>query len=184
MALQDPKKSAGIYAWEYFKYHAGQRQAVFRFYLTLIGVATVAYAYSRRFPSGENGSIPPAEDLKSLVGAIYIVTSFLFWSLDKRSQRLIKLAEEALKKREADIASSLEDNSIKLMSLGDIKSERFPLSELESFRQVYGCIFLLIGIIGAFLAHQYLGYVAVAIALIWYVRSLIRRYLKTPAPQT
>src|SRR5216683_4257117 len=87
------EKSAGIYAWEYFKYHAGQRQAVFRFYLVLIGAATLAYAYSLR---ADGSGI-----VKYFTGTVYIVASLLFWRLDVRSSRLIKLAESALRESES-----------------------------------------------------------------------------------
>src|SRR5690348_5493610 len=97
MSVEDAEKSAAIYAWEYFKYHAAQRQSVFRFYLTLIGAATIAYAYSQRFVPTGSGAPAPTADINELIGTIFMVASFLFWSLDKRSRRLIKLAEEALK---------------------------------------------------------------------------------------
>jgi|GEM_PF-3604363 len=182
LSREDPTEkaelSAGSYAWEYFRYHAGQRQAVFRFYLTLIGAATIAYAYSRRYPPAGETFSESLDYVRILVGLVYIIASFLFWSLDRRSRRLIKLAENTLKIREQRLSSLLKDDSIKLMELGDQKSERFPMSEIESFRQIYSCIFLIIGIIGAILIHQYLGLGAIIIVLLWYIRSLRRRYKK------
>jgi hypothetical protein len=47
-AREQAEKAAASYAWDYFQYHAGQRQAVFRFFLTLVGVVTLAYGYSLR----------------------------------------------------------------------------------------------------------------------------------------
>ena len=41
--LANSGNNAASYAWSWFRYHAGQRQAVFRFYLLVSGVILTAY---------------------------------------------------------------------------------------------------------------------------------------------
>lgn len=172
-ARERVEKSATIYAWEYFKYHAGQRQAVFRYYLTLIAAITIAYAYSQR--PATDGSPP---EIGPLIGFVYIVGSLLFWRLDKRSHHLIKLSEDALKRSESKLAKLIgeDGHTIELMRLGDEKTSKFPRSELASFRQIYSCIFLLVAIVGLFLIHQYLGIVGTIVTLLWYAADVRKRY--------
>ena len=171
------RKSAGKYAWDYFQYHAIQRQSVFRFFLTLVGAATIAYAYSKRFPPPGSRVDDAFNEVTFAVGLVYIFASFLFWRLDQRSRRLIKLAEDVLKNLEAHLAAELHDPKIRLMQLGDEKAEqRFPLSEFETFRQVYATIFFIVSLIGTFMVHRYFGIASLIGMLAWYVRRLIRRH--------
>jgi hypothetical protein len=168
--------AAGNYAWEYFKYHAGQRQSVFRFYLTLVGVATLAYAYSQRFANSAAEAADQGARLRPLIGLAFVIVSFLFWRLDKRSQHLIKLAETALKNREETLSKLINDPDIRLMQLGDEKCTLFPYSELETFRQVYGCIFLLIGLVGTLMVDNALGMTTLAIFILVYFAIFWKRY--------
>jgi hypothetical protein len=176
--LQEAEKSAGIYAWNYFQYHAGQRQSVFRFYLTLIGATTIAYAYSQRVVESHKDAMAIAEQLRPLVGGVFLACSLLFWRLDNRSRSLIKLSEDALKTLEVRLAKAMQDKDrvIELMRRGDVVETGFPKSEIATFHRVYGCIFLLIGIIGAFLIHRYVGYSLSTLAFILYIRDLRYRY--------
>lgn len=153
--VAEAEKSAAIYAWEHFRYHAGQRQAVFRFYLTLIGAATLAYGYSRR---GINGVPSNPDQVTLFIGVIYMIGSFLFWRLDRRSRILIQLAEAALKDSELKISKILNSENIRLMQRADdIKTSRFPFSCFESFRQIYSWIFILIATAGLTLILSSLG---------------------------
>src|ERR1044071_7818978 len=92
---QGAEEAAGKYAWEYFKYHAGQRQAVFRFYLFVVAACLVSFGYSRRGVDNANAGNPLS--VAGPLGLILTVLSFIFWRLDQRSRSLIKLAEGALK---------------------------------------------------------------------------------------
>lgn len=172
---QDAAKAASIYAWEYFKYHAGQRQAVFRFFLALVGAATIALAYSQRAPTATPNSPEAYHEVAHYIGALLVVSSFLFWCLDKRSRHLIKLSETALKTREKRLSELLQDRTICLMDLGDERVLKYPMSEFETFRQIYGCIFLLIGSVGAFMINQRLGIASFFIFLIWYISNVRKR---------
>jgi len=173
---QKAQEAAAKYAWEYFKYHAAQRQSVFRFYLTLIGVSILAYAYSQRFAADAAAAATQASKIRPLIGVAFVLVSFLFWRLDKRSRHLIKLSETALKDSETRLATLVNDPNIRLMHLGDEKCALYPLSELQTFRQVYGCIFLLIGVIGAFLIVDVFGAVAGVLVTVCYFASLRERF--------
>lgn len=170
--------TAGTYAWEYFRYHAGQRLSVFRFYLTFIAAATVAYGYSQRLESQrplaiyvqgaqiEEKSVSPAShdsrrqqstDIGLLVGLVYLVTSFLFWRLDERNRILIGFSEQALKNAEERLASVIQDPSIRLMDLGDKRNSGFWFRYFERFKQIHRWIFLLVGGAGLVLILQHFG---------------------------
>jgi hypothetical protein len=148
------EKAAASYAWDYFQYHAGQRQAVFRFFVTLVGVLTLAYGYSLR----SDGAVPAnvTDAARLFIGILLVVLSFLFFRLDKRSQALIKNAEEALKKSEERTSTSLGgDKTIELMRLGDVKKGGL-VKYWESFRQIYAWIFFLVGAAGAWMVARQL----------------------------
>jgi hypothetical protein len=162
------REAAARYAWEYFKYHAGQRQSVFRFYLTLVGVAVLAYAYSQRFAQSAADAAEEAAKLRPLIGVALVVTSFLFWRLDKRSRELIKNSETTLKVQESSLSGLLKDETIRLMHLGDLKCPIFPISEFETFRQIYSWIFFVVGILGAFLISDWFGSILLILFLVCY----------------
>src|SRR5215207_7011250 len=85
---EGPRKIAHTYAWEYFKYHAQQRQAAFRFFLVVVAALIAALI-------PKDSSAPTR-----LVGAALMFASLLFWRLDKRNSLLVKLAEKYLKEEE------------------------------------------------------------------------------------
>jgi len=150
------EKEAASYAWDYFQYHAGQRQSVFRFFLTLVGVLTLAYGYSLRSESSDAAA--HSETVRLGIGCLLIVTSVLFWRLDKRSQNLIKASEDALKQVENRLASLLDgDQSIRLMHIDGHKSQSGLLSYVETFRQIYAVIFSLVGLSGGWIVARHFG---------------------------
>jgi hypothetical protein len=141
----DPKNSAEKvaqeYAWNWFQYHAGQRQAVFRFYLVLAGAISTGYFTSIQ--------LSDLQSLSFLFGAPLAVISFLFWRLDSRSVKLIKLAETYLKIEEQRLARVLGQPEIQLTTRADAeRDKRLAFSWVYSFRQIYQIMFLAIGLIG------------------------------------
>jgi hypothetical protein len=76
----------------------------------------------------------------------------VFWRLDKRNARLVKISEEALKELEARMAKDINVQSIRLMANGEKKVSRFPFSKIESFGQIYGLIFAVSGLVGLAMA--------------------------------
>lgn len=154
-ALDRAQKAAAIYAWDYFQYHAGQRQSVFRFFLTLVGVLTLAYGYSLRY---ETTNAIEGANVRLAIGCMLLIIGFLFWRLDKRSQNLIKASEAALKQAEIRLSVALGgDETIKLIHIDGNKSKCGPLSYIESFRQVYSLIFILVGFAGALIIVHHFG---------------------------
>jgi len=153
----NPKAAARWYAWEWFKYHAGQRQAVFRFYLLIAGGLLAAFVASFNVHD-------PIKDYAFTVGAALVVVSVLFWRLDVRSAILVKLAEAYLKQEEklldrelmeaADVKAANERGewdaaAIELATRADDrKGIRWHKWKLYSFKQVYGVIFLFIAAMG------------------------------------
>jgi Flp pilus assembly protein TadB len=153
-AREAAEKAAASYAWDYFQFHAAQRQSVFRFFLTLVGVLTLAYGYSLRgqVPTGETDQ----DKLRFLIGILLIVTSFLFWRLDRRSQNLIKASEEALKRSEARLSIALGgDETVRLIYIDGNKASGGLKSCVQTFRQIYGLIFILVSLSGFWLVARY-----------------------------
>src|SRR5690348_15287302 len=85
---EDPISAARHYAWQWFRYHAAQRQAVFRFFVLMAGAVATGYI-----------SVQDSLELRPLAwlfGLLLSTISFLFWRLDERSRILIQLAEDYL----------------------------------------------------------------------------------------
>jgi hypothetical protein len=140
--LSEAEKEARLHAWSYFAYHAQQRQTVFNFYLLLTGGCIAGFASTL----GENQL--EYYYFRMIIGLVLAVASFLFWRLDQRNARLVKIAEEALGHREMRLSQLLQDGSVQLMKLANSKISKFPLSKVESFRQIYALIFSLGGFFG------------------------------------
>lgn len=137
----DAEAAARQYAWNWFQYHAGQRQAVFRFYLILTGAVWTGYFASLR--SSDTGTLP------SIFGFMLILLSVLFWRLDVRSIKLIKIAEAYLKADESALSSILDRPEITLVKRADSdRKSLFPFNFVYSFRQVYRLMFIIIGLVG------------------------------------
>lgn len=134
------ERRAADYAWRWFEYHAGQRQAVFRFYLILVGAVSAAYLTAMQSESRELSS------WSFIFGALLAGLSFLFWRLDCRSWRLVKLAETYLKRDEEELARRMGRREIMLAELADVKEGNSLVSRrFRSFRQIYGYMFGAIG---------------------------------------
>ena len=140
----DTKTLALYYAWDHFAYHAGQRQTVFNFFLLLIGGCVAAYSATM----GESGA--EYSYFRGFLGVVLAVASLVFWRLDQRNARLVKVSEDALKDLEAQIAKEINVSSIRLMTNAEKKVSGFPF--LESFGQIYGLIFAVSGLVGLAMA--------------------------------
>jgi hypothetical protein len=142
----DTKTLALYYAWDHFAYHAQQRQTVFNFFMLLIGGCVAAYSAT----IGESGG--EYNYFRSFLGVVLALASLVFWRLDQRNARLVKISEEALKELEARMAKDINVPSIRLMANGQKKISRFPFSKIESFGQIYGLIFAVSGLVGLAMA--------------------------------
>ena len=140
----DTKTLALYYAWDHFAYHAGQRQTVFNFFLLVVGGCVAAYSAM----IGESGA--EYNYFRSFLGAVLALASLVFWRLDQRNARLVKISEDALKDLEARMAKDIDVPSIRLMAKAEKSVSGFPF--LESFGQIYGLIFAVSGVVGIAIA--------------------------------
>lgn len=82
-------KEARSYAWAYFALHADQRMKLFNFFLILSGLILGA------FPAVRN--MAPGAKVVAILPSFLVLSAFIFWRLDERTQHLVKNAEAALK---------------------------------------------------------------------------------------
>jgi hypothetical protein len=137
--FSDAEQAAISHAWDYFAFHAQQRQTVFNFFLILIGASVAAYASTLAKADGSH------DYFHSVLGLLVVVSSFLFWRLDKRNSRLVKLAEDPLKKFENRLTERTQIADMTILSRADTKIESGILSNFESFSQIYRMVFMLAG---------------------------------------
>jgi len=147
----DTKTLALYYAWDHFAYHAGQRQTVFNFFLLVIGGCIAAWSAT----IGESGA--EYSYFRGFLGVVLALASLVFWRLDQRNARLVKISEAALKDLEAQMAKEISVPSIRLIANAEKKISEFPFSKIESFGQIYGLIFAVSGVVG----------IAMAIVSVW-----------------
>jgi hypothetical protein len=146
-AKSKAEDAAREHAWNWFQYHAGQRQAVFRFYVLMAGAISTAYLTT---VSTQTGSLQADS---YLFGLLLAVLSFLFWRLDVRSVALIKLAEGYIALEETRLARLLGDvDDILFVSKADNRSQVPYLYRFTySFRQIYQFVFAVVGLIGIYI---------------------------------
>lgn len=77
-------------AWGYFTLHASQRMTVFNFYIILSALTTTSYvaSFDSRFD---------LRALRIVLATLLCLFAFVFWKLDERTKRLVKIGENALK---------------------------------------------------------------------------------------
>ena len=158
---EDVYNVARQYAWDWFAYHAGQRLAVFRFFLLLSAFISTGYV---------TAMVKQYHSISTILSIVLLISAFLFWRLDRRNLDLVKIAEVYLKIEEQRLKKILGHPEIALVEEADkrdfVKPQRprnfsdvcsfMPRSIMYyvdsysySFRQVYQLIFIVIGIIGA-----------------------------------
>jgi hypothetical protein len=138
--FDDAEQAALAHAWDYFAFHAQQRQTVFNFFLILVGASIAAYA-------GTLGKSEAAY-FHLMIGSLVSISSLLFWRLDKRNARLVKLAEEPLKNLEIRLANRTEISNMQILAAADIRIGGRFWSRFESFKQIFRVVFLLAGLVG------------------------------------
>jgi len=150
----DERKEARTYAWGYFALHADQRMKLFNFFLILSGLILGAFTAVR-------GMAPGAKAV-AFLPMLLVLTAFVFWRLEKRTRRLVKNGEDAL--RFLDEHWSLEGlpdktpHYLHLFARDDYFTDELkkhwwakrlvPISYADSFRIAY----LMIGVVGFVLA--------------------------------
>lgn len=85
----DERREARTYAWGYFALHADQRMKLFNFFLILSGLILAAFPAVRGMAAGAKAV--------ALLPLLLVLTAFIFWRLEKRTRRLVKNGEDALR---------------------------------------------------------------------------------------
>lgn len=141
------QKAAREYAWNWFKYHAGQRQTVFRFFLIFAGA--IAGTYMALLRDTEYG---PPPNWVPWLGVGITVLAFLFWRLDVRSRTLIRCAESYLIHQETQLSTVLHTEAILIATHAhtarDLANWSYGRLKVYTFQQIYRIIFLLVAVIG------------------------------------
>ena len=138
-SFDDAEQAAHSFAWDYFAFHAQQRQTVFNFFIILIGASLAAFAATI--------DKTEATKLHAVIGCVLAIASFLFWRLDERSRNLIQLAEAALKEIELRLANRTKLAWLTILTRSDNKIGGWSAT-VESFTQVYRAAFVLSGCTG------------------------------------
>jgi hypothetical protein len=76
------------HAWDYFQYHASQRTTIFNFYLVVCALLTTGYLHVV--------ATSAICGLGILLGLLFPLLSFVFWKLDQRNAKMVRIAEKAL----------------------------------------------------------------------------------------
>lgn len=106
MELDETKwERARDHAWRYFDVHAGQRMAMFNFFIVLSGLILTGIA-------GSLQAGPKIAVIGIFLGLLLALLAFVFWKIDQRAAFLVKHAEEA----QAAIESMLLPDKARLFS--------------------------------------------------------------------
>lgn len=136
------------YHWSYFSMHGDQRLKTFNFYLIASAI----------FIGGFVNMIKDGDEV--LLGFIlpYILSfiSFIFWKLDVRTKRMIKISENAIKKIDDLLIDSVDDsirNELNIFRHDDflvekLKSSKSVLVNHMSYSKCFNAIFLMMGLLG------------------------------------
>jgi hypothetical protein len=126
----ESSKQAIELGWNWFKYHAEQRMLMIRYYLIIVGGALAAYSAAlKEFP------------LISASAALFgLVASALFWALDRRVSKLIKLGENVLAREQEKLKAKLGYGDIAITELAN----RSSCGVLGSYKRIFGIFFLVV----------------------------------------
>lgn len=150
-AEEELRKAGREYAWNWFEFHAKQRQQAFRFYLTLIGALLAAYYVAARLililQSRQDVYFPTFDPCPLLISFLAIVASVLFYRLDRRNRILVRYAEDALQGIESEFTSRLGQNCL-LNMVGRAADPMLNQPGYVRWLTTYGDIFRIIYLIG------------------------------------
>jgi hypothetical protein len=125
------KKEIFEYAWEWFRYHAGQRLEAFRFFTVFLGLLAVAFAACLK------------EGYLRFIGGIAVFIAFIsfaFLVLEIRNEQLVEIGKDALLQIEEMDEFQAFPKECRLHTMGCEKRNRL-LSHGIWFKVIYGvCI--------------------------------------------
>lgn len=140
---QEDLKDYRDYAWNYFALHAGQRMAVFRFYVIFATVIIGAFSTL----VSKNG----IQKEYFLLPLSLVFFSFIFWKLEKRTKMLVRNAEEALKHID-ELCIKDDDLVLKLFHNDDTKTSNLHLWPLYggyfSYSRVFKWVYIFLALLG------------------------------------
>jgi hypothetical protein len=140
------EERAHNYAWNWFAYHADQRNSIIKFYLTAI--AAIGLGVGSAF-------VVKQYFLTACLAALGATVSVLFWRLDVRNKHLIKIAEDALRKSEGRMSSVVFDDSMRLTDHAESRefkptilgSSSYVYRGVYSFSQIYSVMFYIVFVV-------------------------------------
>ena len=124
--LFKPRKDAADQLWKFFEVHASQRMSHFRFFIIMISIFFAGIGVL----SKEDGN----HLLLILLSTFFLITTFVFQSLDKRTRELLKLSENYLIEYQAYLSGVLNTPNVKMIELSNKST---TLSYTKSFRVMY-----------------------------------------------
>jgi hypothetical protein len=129
-------RDAYEHAWNWFKFHGEQRLTMIRFSVLILGAIAVGIYYLHK----------DEENVFSLTLSIFgTIVAYSFLRLDLRTADLIKLGEQALSEREAQIAQAANSSKINIFKATDtLRHQRcFPYTYRQNFRLLFICVITL-----------------------------------------
>lgn len=125
------------HAWRYFELHAQQRMTVFNYFLAISGLVSAGVGVCLQ--QGTKFSF-----LASLLGVFLIMVSFIFWKLDQRVSKMIKLAESAL----CQIETATGTDDILIFTKDQQNSPVNGFFSVWTYGKCFRISFLTVGIVG------------------------------------
>ncbi len=136
------------YAWEYFKLHAGQRMALFNFFVVISAILTAGLAATLKKECD-------CQVFGFFLSVGMMLISFVFWKLDQRVAYLIKHAEAALKAIEDSLKEDPNGQQVSLFFSEEIKTKELkesrywnPCSWYMTYPKCFGVVYLVFALIG------------------------------------
>ena len=129
------RAAAADQLWKFFEVHASQRMSHFRFFIVMVSVFFAGIGVL----SKENTYL-----LLTLLSAFFLVTTFVFQSLDNRTRELLRLSEAHLVEYQSYLSGALDSKSVKII---EESNRSRTLSYTKSFRIMYAAAY----IVGIFL---------------------------------
>lgn len=131
--MRDQERDAQQYAWNWFALHAGQRLQLVNFWLVAVAFLAAAYVQAR------SSHLFVIALGVSITGAI---ASIAFARLDVRTRQLVRVAENALERIEADWVADGLDERVRLVT----NSHTARRSPLDSYRIIIQGLQLLVAL--------------------------------------
>ena len=142
--LFEYRKDAADQLWKLFEVHASQRMSHFRFFIVMISIFFAGIGVLSK--DDENFF------LLILLSSFFLITTFVFQSLDKRTRELLKLSENYLIEYQAYLSGILDTPHTKMIEKSNDSS---TLSYTKSFQIMYISTYILGAIMLIYFGYQW-----------------------------